>query len=115
MKTFNGFERFKSFICCSNRKVNFGQNSEIIGLDFCAKMKLCTHPATLADHIIVPFPEIGCVSQKSTYCLLLKKLDLGCASVSNRDQRQEMMVNRAFHNVILIQGVPCRSLNFVFR
>ena len=37
-----------NFICCSSRKANFDQNSEIKGLRFCASMKLCTQPATLA-------------------------------------------------------------------
>ena len=42
-------------------------------------------------------------------------LDLDCASVSNRAQGQDMILNRPFHNVVLVQGVSCSSLTLVFR
>ena len=37
-------------------------------------------------------PKIGCISQKNTYDLPLKKLDLDCASISNRAQRRDIML-----------------------
>ena len=45
----------------------------------------------------------------------LKNLDLDWASISNRAQRQLMIGNRPFHNVVLVQGVTCNSLNLVLR
>ena len=40
----------KNFICRLSRKVNFGQNIEIGNLHFCAGIKFCTQPVTLADY-----------------------------------------------------------------
>ena len=38
-----------NFICCSSRKMNFGQTSEILSLHFCVNKELCIQPATIAN------------------------------------------------------------------
>ena len=41
----NNCRKFKtSFICCSSKKVNISQNSQIPILHLCVSMKLCTQP-----------------------------------------------------------------------
>ena len=41
-----------------SRKVNFDQNSEFLGLHFCANIKLCAQPSILANCLkIIDFPD----------------------------------------------------------
>ena len=54
--------------------------------------------------------KIGCTSQKKIF--LFKYFDRDCVFISNTEEDR---VNRAFHNVVLIQEAPCSSLNLISR
>ena len=45
----SGHWKLRRILCCSSRKVNYGQSSEILILYFCASMKLCIQPAIHAN------------------------------------------------------------------
>ena len=59
-----------NFISCSSRKVNYGQNSESLGVHFCANMKLHAHPAILANCLnISNFSRLECPPSIKIVCV----------------------------------------------